>query len=325
MPITLAEARKNVTDDLDGMIIDEFRKSSYLLDNLTFHDCVSPTGGGSTLTYAYYRMLSLPTANFRKVNAEYVEGPPATKKKCSVDLKVFGSTFSIDRIVADMGGYFDEVSFQMDASIKAIKALAHDKIINGNSSVNSDEFDGLDVAVTGSSTEFNAGGNAIKLVTSDDVTANATKFCDMMDEWLLDMNNPSCLLMNAKMLAKMRAVARRVGMYQMRQDEFGKQIEYYGDLPLIDLGDKPGATIPSVSSSNSVVGIDESGNTSIYAVRFGMDGFHGVSVAGKQVIEKWLPKWDEAGAIKKGEIEMVMALALKETKSAGVFRNIQVK
>ncbi|MDU7910256.1 MAG: hypothetical protein E7J30_01050 [Veillonella parvula] len=53
MAITLAEAKLNVQDDLQMGIIDEFRKSSFLFDNLTFDDCVSPTGGGGT-TYSRF-------------------------------------------------------------------------------------------------------------------------------------------------------------------------------------------------------------------------------------------------------------------------------
>ena len=53
MPLTLAEAQKNVQDDLQMGVIDEFRKSNWLWDNLTFDDVVSPTGGGATMTYAY--------------------------------------------------------------------------------------------------------------------------------------------------------------------------------------------------------------------------------------------------------------------------------
>ena len=71
MAVTLAQAKLNVQDALQLGVIDEFRKSSFLFDNLTFDDCVSPTGGGSTLTYAYTRLVTQPTAAFRAVNSEY--------------------------------------------------------------------------------------------------------------------------------------------------------------------------------------------------------------------------------------------------------------
>lgn len=71
MAVTLAQAKLNVQTDLDSMVIDEFRKSSFLMDNIPFHDCVSPTGGGSTLTYGYTRLVTQPTAAFRQINEEY--------------------------------------------------------------------------------------------------------------------------------------------------------------------------------------------------------------------------------------------------------------
>ena len=43
------------------------------------------------------------------------------------------------------------------------------------------------------------------------------------------------------------------------------------------------------------------------------------------VIKQWLPNFDDAGAVKKGEVEMVAAVALKATKAAGVLRGIKVQ
>lgn len=57
MPVTLAEAALNTQDEVDRLVIDEFRKQSALLDSLLFHDTVNPMGGGSTLTYGYHRVM----------------------------------------------------------------------------------------------------------------------------------------------------------------------------------------------------------------------------------------------------------------------------
>ncbi len=92
MPVTLLEAKKNVQDALQLGVIDEFRKSSFLLDNLPFADVVSPTGGGATLTYGYTRLTTQPTAAFRAVNAEYTPQEVA-KTRYTVDLKIFGGSF----------------------------------------------------------------------------------------------------------------------------------------------------------------------------------------------------------------------------------------
>ena len=51
MPLTLAEAKVGMADKVDQQLIDMFRRDSWLLDHLTFDDCVSPGTGGSTLVY----------------------------------------------------------------------------------------------------------------------------------------------------------------------------------------------------------------------------------------------------------------------------------
>ena len=319
MPITLAQAKLNVQDDLQAGIIDEFAKSSFILNNIPFADVVSPTGGGATLTYAYTRQITQPTAAFRKVNAEYTPSE-VQKQRYTTDLKVFGGAFEIDRIIAGMGGIVDEVAWQANQKVKAASALFSDTIINGNTSTNEDVFDGLDVALTGSATEVNASGTAIDLSTSANVTTNYMAFLDTLDEFLGELDGtPDALLVNSKMAAKLRAVARRAGMYQTTKDNFGRQVEMYGNIPFVDVGAKAGSNDPIIATGSS------NGETSIYAVRFGMDAFHAISMAGQPPVKIWLPNFDSAGAVKKGEVEMVAGCALKTSKSCGVLRKIKVQ
>lgn len=318
MAVTLAQAKLNVTDDLQLGIIDEFAKSSFIMNNIPFDTCVSPVGGGATLTYGYTRLITQPTAAFRAVNSEYTPHE-VQKQRYTTDLKVFGGSFEVDRIIAGMGGIADEVALQSSQKVKAASALFSDTIINGNSSVNANVFDGLDVAVTGTSTEYNAGGTTIDLSTSAKVDANAKAFVDQLDEWLGELEGIDAILCNNKMAAKFRAVARRMGMYQLTKNNFGQAVEMYGNIPFVDLGAKAGSNDP-------IVGIDgSSGETSIYAVRFGIDGFHAISMAGQAPVKIWLPDFSTAGAVKKGEVEMVAGCALKSTKAAGAFRKIKVK
>lgn len=315
MAITLQEAQKNVQDDLQMGVIDEFRKNNFLLDNLTFDDVVSPTGGGATLTYGYTRLKSQPTAAFREVNSEYTP-QSVTKERYNVDLKVFGGTFEIDRIIANMGGIVGETTLQMQQKVKAAQALFNDTVINGDSAVDAKAFDGLEKALTGSSTEY-IPGTTIDLSDSSAVTANHSVFLDELDEFLMGLDGaPSAIMGNLKLIAKIRACARRASMYTTQLNAFGEQVEFYGTTPLIDLGAKAGTNDDVVSTA--------AGETSLYAVRLGLDGFHGISMAGQPPINSWLPDHTTAGAVKTGEVEMVAAVALKATKAAGVMRKIKV-
>ena len=53
MAITLAEAKVGMADKVDQNVVDTFRRSSLLLDNLVFDNAISPGTGGSTLNYGY--------------------------------------------------------------------------------------------------------------------------------------------------------------------------------------------------------------------------------------------------------------------------------
>lgn len=316
MAVTLANAKLNVQDDLTAGVIDEFAKNSFILRNIPFHDAVSPTGGGATLTYAYTRQITQPTAAFRAVNEEYTP-QEVEKQRYTVDLKIFGGSFAIDRVIAGMGGIVDEVSWQLANKVKGASALFNDTVINGDSATNAKAFDGLNVALTGGSTEKTT---SIDLSTSANVTTNYMAFLDELDEFLGNLDRtPNALLMNTKALAKMRAVARRAGMYQTTKDSWGRQVEMYGSIPMVDLGAKMGSNDPVIATNTTT------GKTDIYAVSFGMDAFHGVSMAGQPLVKTWLPDFTHEGAVKKGEVEMIAAVALKTTKSNGVLRGIKVQ
>ena len=107
-------------------------------------------------------------------------------------------------------------------------------------------------------------------------------------------------------------------MYQVTKNDFGQQVESYNAIPLVDLGAKAGTNDPVVKTDTST------GETSLYAIRFGLDGFHAVTTPG-QFIKTWLPDYNTAGAVKTGEVEALAAVVLKTTKAAGVLRKIKVQ
>ncbi|AFM07972.2 major capsid protein [Corynebacterium pseudotuberculosis] len=130
-PITLEQAKLNTMEDYDPAIIDEFRKSSTLLDLLTFDRAVSPAGGGATLDYGYRRVKTERGAAFRKLNSEY-KTEAATTEKHSVTLAPLGGAFEIDRVIAKLGpATSGEIVFQMQQLIKSTTTKFLDSVING--------------------------------------------------------------------------------------------------------------------------------------------------------------------------------------------------
>ena len=284
------------------------------MNNMTFADVASPVGGGNGYTYAYTRLVSQPTADFRAVNSEYTPAE-VTKQRYTADLKIFGGAFEIDRIIANTGGIVDEMTLQMQQKIKAAGALFNDTVINGNSSTDADAFDGLDVALTGSDTEWNDA--TIDLSTAEAIKTNGDAFMLMLHKCLGKLDGqPSAFLCNADMKATLEYLAKYLGRYQESKDDFGNYYSMYNGIPIIDVGAKAG--------SNTEVIANGAEGSSLYIVRLGLDGFHAISRANAPIIDTWMPDFTTAGAVKKGEVEMVAACALKATKAAGVIRKIKV-
>lgn len=326
MPITLAQAKVGMADKVDQAVVDEFRRASFLLDALTFDNAVSPGTGGSTLTYGYTRLKTPSTAGFRSLNAEYTANE-ADRENLTVDLKIFGGTFQIDRVIQDTSGQVNEMNFQLEQKIKGAANLFHYTVINGDSATDAKAFDGLDVALTGSNTEIGT-GKVIDLSDNTGLEANKFTFLDELDNFLAELDGrPSAIMGNTKLINKIKSLARRAGYKTSSEDAFGRKVDGYDNIPLIDLGYyyNGTSTIPTVGIETRTVGTEQTGLTDLYAVNFALDGFHGVSPTGNSVIRTFLPDFNAPGAVKTGEVEMVAAVALKATRKAGVLRNIKVQ
>mgnify|MGYP001560029233 CR=1 FL=1 len=427
MAVTLAQASLNAASDIDRNIIDEFRKSSWLLDNLPFAQSVNPAGGGSTLVYGYTRQTTQRAAAFRAINAEYTPAE-VEKAQFTTNLRPLGGAFEIDRVLTGIGAV-SEVSFQLAQVIKAAKAFWADQVINGDSAVDANGFDGLSKALAGSSTEIATG--PILDFSAVNTQILALQVVQRINAWLGKMDgSPHALLMNTTAKSWFSLIAALSGQLKSTVDAFGRPVETFRDIPLVDLGEKAGAstlvvplydgtneqqtititgtptggtftltwdgkttagiafnasaatvvsalealsnidvgdvsatggarpgaagvvtfqgrfaginvplmtgsaagltggtpvlTITTSTPGGTGSGSGQTGFTDIYAVRLGLDGFHGVAVPG-QLIKQWLPDFERAGAVKKGEVEMgPVAVALKASKAAAVFRNVKV-
>lgn len=325
MPITLAEAKVGMADKVDQQVVDEFRRSSLLLDALIFDDAVSPGTGGSTMTYGYTRLKTPATAGFRAINTEYTP-QEAKREKASADIKIFGGSAQVDRIIQNTSGAVNEMAFQLEQKVKGAVNLFHYATINGDATQNGDEFDGLDVMLTGSSTEYNT-TNALDLSSSSALDTNYKYFLDMLDEFLSEFDGtPNMLMGNNKLMTRIRSAARRAGYLTHSEDAFGRKVEAYNGIPLVDLGYyyNGSLTVPTVgiytASEGAVTGL-----TDLYAASFGLDGFHGISPAGSKIVSTYLPDLTQPGAVKKVEVEMAAAVVLKNSRKAGVFRKIKVQ
>ena len=313
MAITLQEAKIAMADKVDQAVVDMFRRSSLLLDQMTFDNAISPGTGGSTLTYGYIQLKTPATAAVRTVGAEYTPGEAKREKKTTGAI-IMGGSFQVDRVLQNTSGAADEVAFQAEQKIKATANYFHDQVINGTSE--SGTFDGLKKLLSGTANELTS---QVSLTTSAELDENYNAFLDEMDSFLSTVDGtPSMLLMNRDMLVKLRSIARRAGYYERTKDDFGRTVETYAGIPMVDMG-----KYFDGEATRDVVQT-EGGKTAIYAVCLGLDGFHGISPTGSGVINGYMPDLSAPGAVKSGEVELVAGVALKNTLKAAVLKDIAI-
>ncbi|MFB7452837.1 major capsid protein [Streptomyces sp. NPDC056194] len=334
MPTSLAEAKLNAQDDVDVMVIDEFRKSSDILDRMTFDNTVSPTGG-DTLTYGYRRLITQRDAAFRAINSEYTPAE-VTTQRYTVDLAPLGGSFRVDRVVARIGpAASGAVTLNVQQLIKASRAKFADAVINGDVATDANGFNGLSKILTGSSTEYLPLSNGVSTGyvdwTAVNDKASALAAQTHIDNWLAAMDErPDVIYGNAKTLNLFKRIAQWCDQIDKSTDAFGRPVTAYNGIPLTDLGAKAGSNADVIGlvtrdpdaggAGGNVTGLGD-----LYAVRYGLDGFHGASVGGgSPLLQTWLPEFTSAGAVKTGEVELgPLAPVLKATKAAAVFRNIK--
>jgi hypothetical protein len=337
MAVTLAQAMVNAATDVDYAVIDDMRRyDGLLIDNFTWDDVVNPTGG-SSLVYGYTRLVTPASAMTRAINAEFIP-QKATRTQVTVGLKQWGTAFELDRVLANLGqAATNELQFQLQQATISTRMKFNEMVIRGDTAVDANGFDGLSKLLTGSTTEVNT---TTLDITAATITTQALAIAalDRLDAWLVNIfasrmgsgqgtmagavpPGRRMLLMNTTTLLRLQSIIRLAGMYTISRDNFDQEVPTYKGWLLVNLGDLNDGTGPIIP-----IGASVAGETEIYAVSLGLDALHGASVAGKPLLQTFLPRFDLPGAVKFGELEMGPgALVLKSTKSAGVFRKVKVQ
>lgn len=331
MPMTLAEMKVGMSDKVAQKVVDIFLRESEVLQLLPFDNCISPSGG-STLTYSYMQKLLPSVASFRALNSEYTANQ-ATLQKKSADLKIFGGAFQMDRVLKAAEGRYNNMAFQMEEKILAAISLFHYTLINGDATTNTNEFDGLDKMLAGTATEYGT-DTAIDVSTAALLKTNADQFYEALQLLIRD-TGADALLMNTSAIAKVQTLAHVLGYKTETEEAFGRKVTSMDGVRFMDLGNHytvSGSTVTANSVvksgiSRTINGASQAtaGLTDVYAVKFDVnDGFHGVSLTGSNAVRSYTPDFGQPGAVKTGEVEMVAATVLKNTRHAGVLRNIKI-
>lgn len=309
MAITLAQAKVGMKNKVAAELVEVFRNETVLFDLIPFDNAVCPTGKGSTLAYGYVCETLPAVAQSRSINEEYT-GDQAVKEEVTVNLKILGNKYSIDRVIAETGGdaFMDEVAFQSKAIAKGVVNRFLYLFINGNATSDAEQFDGL-ARLLGTNNNVS---QALSTLTGAMTEGDAELICEALDTAESKLiRKPDAIIADDATINRIKAAARKAGYYKAERDDFGRKVEYYDDTPLIKAGKyytKSGTTVTETANVTA--------NT-LFMVCLGMDGVHGVSPTSNDAfISTRLPDYNTAGAVKDGDVEMVACIALKNKNAA---------
>ena len=256
--LTLVEMAKRANNPLEKGIIQLYAQFSDILTGLPFKSI-----GGNAFTKK--REKTLGGVGTRAVNAEYVEST-GTQERISEDLKIMGGTAKIDRfIIKTAGADSNPVAEETASKVKAASMFFNKLFVKGDASTDTNAFNGLEKRLTGSQVldmGSSTGGDAL--------TLNA------LDELIDTVGDPSHLIMNAWTRRKVNQLMRSAGQaFEYVDNGFGKLIPYYGGIPVAVVGvDNTFSEIMDFDEADCKDA--EAACTSIYAVRYGDDGLHGI-------------------------------------------------
>lgn len=257
--ITLLEAAKiNPGEVLRNTIIEHFARSSDLLRVLPFID----VQGGA---YVYNLEGSLPGVAFRGVNEGYTATAgilnPQTER-----LRIGGGELKVDNAVLKMHG--GDVRSQHELrQVKALSLTIGAKLINGDSTKDPREFDGLRTRIQGD--QLLDAGN-----TDGGDALSVSALRDLIDA----VENPTHLVMSKKMRNLLSAAASDTtigGYISYDKDEFGRRITMFDGLPIVVTDyDAEGKQI--IDFNEVGAGGATASASSVYCVNFGDEGVTGL-------------------------------------------------
>lgn len=265
MAITLTEAAKLSTTDLQKGVLETFVQTSPVLDRLPMLEIEGNA-------YAYNSEATLPGVEFRAVNGSYSESTGTVNQK-SETLAILGGDADVDRFIQQTRSNLnDQRATQTAMKVKAISYKFQDTFINGDSSTDTNSFDGLKKRLTGNQV-IDAAPNGLNVVGSSN--ADIHTFLDKLDELLAAVpginGTNGAIYANAKIIRKIASALRHVSLDAvLMEDIAGKRTIQWNGIPILDLGTTAAASPVDILPLTETQGTANNAS-SIYAVKFGAD------------------------------------------------------
>lgn len=266
MALTILEAARiaaNNGEDKKAGVLMTFAETSPLLAAMPI---VNIQGN----SYAYVRQSVLPGVAFRAVNAGYTESAGATAQ-ISEPLKLIGGDLDVDKfLVQTNGAQVRSVHERMKAT--ALAQQIGIKLIKGDATTSTLEFNGLEARYGGTGTTVTTGGQVL--------SQGGALSMKKLDE-MIDLVDPG---IGQKALIMTKAMARNILTFlrssstaiNMSVNEFGQRVTSYYGMPIL-IADQNGDQAAIAS------GDDGAGEESIYCVALGPSGLHMIQSGGIDV------------------------------------------
>lgn len=266
MALTILEAARiaaNNGEDKKAGVLMTFAETSPLL-------AAMPVVNIQGNSYAYVRESVLPGVAFRAVNAAYTESAGATAQ-LSEPLKLIGGDLDVDKfLVQTNGAQIRSVHERMKAT--ALAQQIGIKLVKGDATASTLEFNGLEARYGGTGTSPVTGGQ----VLSQNGTLSMKKLDEMID--LVDGG------IGQKVLLMTKAMARNIFTFlrgsgtaiTMSVNEFGQRITSYYGMPIL---------IADQNGDQAAIASGDDGGTqeSIYCLALGPSGLHMIQSGGIEV------------------------------------------
>jgi hypothetical protein len=259
MALTLVEASKLSNDTLVAGVVETIAQESPVLQRLPFSEIV---GNGLT----YNRENVPPTAAFYDVGDTWDEDTP-TFTQITATLKVMGGDADIDNFLKSTRSNVQDLEASIvQLKARAVRSLFDDTFINGDDSVDTKSFDGIDVLC--------AGGQTVSMGTDGD-SLSLEKLDELIDT--VKGGKPDLLLMSRRSRRSLNVLARESGSFlEADRDEFGQMVQFYDGIPI---------GINDYIADDQEVGESEDCST-VFALQLGEGGLLGLTAPGGLTVER---------------------------------------
>lgn len=311
----------------------QLARVSPLFQILEFIDDVIPNGRSGRIVYPYRRRTARRVGQLRQYYTDYVARQAIGEVDASSTLRPLGDAFETDRVFRMIED--DWVEEQIGLMVPAIRNTFSDLAINGDPGSNALEFEGLSSLLAGTSQEIDG--------TGMDFSAGSTATDRQMREFvaairretarLRGMGLEPVILGNDEALFRIAMVGELLGFRNDTPDAFGQNtITRLNNAAMIDVGQVTrvtgaanGAGVLPTETVDIIPTVG--GLTDVYVVGISrVNGFCGVTIDGRAGVEpiRFETARNDAGVLRRFEMEFVGSVALLDETAASVFRDVRV-